>query len=433
MGVFISNSLTDRGRILLGAAQVDATFEATKIVMGSGYIPAGFTARTMTAVVAPVIELKINKKKRAGDGTVTFGGIYRNETITEAFYFREFALYARVQYADGTYSDEVLYSYGNAGDNADLMPAYSTSTVVEKQMDIVTWIGNETQVNLTVDSGLYNPHADKHAADGEDPLTPEMLGAVRAKPLGSYGAETTIAAQVQYWFDQHIRWGIFHAALCADLPPETVNWDHGVEFKVLSGSRVEITATSLNNRKFIRHYDAFSKSYTSEWKEEGNGLVDYDLIGDSAELHILNWAKAQKYSGTFMVGSRVSGLPRAEVFKGLLIVDQEDHFIHIWNARNAYFIATNATQFTTDWVRLGTTDADGNILVGEGYGAFAANGGSVLMEHRTNGNRTGIVVYAGLGTETRFKAFEEIGGILTQFDLYHTGNAPAVIATAELV
>ena len=180
MAVFISNAITDRGRILLGEAQVGATLEATRIVMGSGYIPSGSTAATMTAVVAPVIELAINKKKRAGDGTVTFGGAFSNETITEAFYFREFALFARVQYADGTYSDEALYSYGNAGGNADLIPAYSTSTVVEKQMDLVVWVGNETRVNLTVASGLYDPHAEKHAADGEDPITPEMIGAAPA-------------------------------------------------------------------------------------------------------------------------------------------------------------------------------------------------------------------------------------------------------------
>lgn len=178
MGVF-SNSITNRGRILLGDAQVGAVFEATRIVMGSGHIPSGFTAATMTNVVTPVIELGINKKKRAGDGTVTFGGVYSNENITEAFYFREFALFARVQYADGTYSDEVLYSYGNAGNNADLMPAYSTSTIVEKQMDLVTWVGNETQVNLTIESGLYLHHAEKHAASGEDPITPESIGALK--------------------------------------------------------------------------------------------------------------------------------------------------------------------------------------------------------------------------------------------------------------
>lgn len=289
MGVFIHNDITDRGRIMLGDAQVGATFEATKIVMGSGFIPSGYTARTMTGVVAPVIELAINKARRAGDGTVTFGGMFSNETITEAFYFREFALYARVKRADGTYSDEVCYSYGNAGDNADLLPAYSAGAVVEKQMDLVTYIGNDTAVSLKVQSGIRQNHAETHAVDGEDPLTPTMIGAVYAKPLGSYGAETTIAEQVQHWFDQHIRWGIFHAALCADLPPETINWDHGVEFKVLSGFRVKVEAVSLEARTFVRHYDAYTKSWVNDWVDEtgvpkgipvGADLNDYKEFGE---------------------------------------------------------------------------------------------------------------------------------------------------------
>lgn len=155
MGVFINNDITDRGRILLADAQMGATFEATKIVMGSGAMPSGATAASMTAIITPVIELPINKKKRSGDGTVTFGGVFSNETIREAFYFREYGLFARVKYANGTYSDEVLYSYGNAGSNADLIPAYDSGTIVEKQMDLVTWVGNETEVNLSLESGVY--------------------------------------------------------------------------------------------------------------------------------------------------------------------------------------------------------------------------------------------------------------------------------------
>lgn len=420
MAVFISNAITDRGRILLGEAQVGATLEATRIVMGSGYIPSGSTAATMTAVVAPVIELAINKKKRAGDGTVTFGGAFSNETITEAFYFREFALFARVQYADGTYSDEALYSYGNAGGNADLIPAYSTSTVVEKQMDLVVWVGNETQVNLTVGSGLYTPHAEKHAADGEDPITPAMIDALptASKVITTMPKPT---GEASYFV---VNGG-------SDFP-----YAHGrldIRFGSYPGEyTAKFRATGNDQRTFHAFYGETAGAW-SDWSDFSGGLVDYDLIGDSAELHILNWAKSQKYSGTFMVGSRVSGLPRAEVFKGLLIVDQEDHFIHIWNARNAFFIATNSTQFTTDWVRIGTTDAAGNIIVGEGYGAFLGDAVSAIAEHRKGDNRYGFVVYSNEEVKTRYKVFQDIGGVISQFDLYHTGNAPYEIATAELI
>ena len=145
---------------MLAEAQAGAVFTPTRLVIGSGAIPNGKTAQTMTDVVAAVKSLDINKKQRTPDGKAIFGAVYSNEDITTAFYFRELALYAKPVHLneDGSVASEgaeVLYCYGNAGNNADYMPAYSTSTVVEKQIDLVTYVGNDTQVDLTVESGVY--------------------------------------------------------------------------------------------------------------------------------------------------------------------------------------------------------------------------------------------------------------------------------------
>lgn len=166
MGKFIDNAITDAGRILLADVQIGATFTPTKIVIGSGKMPPGTTARTISAVVTPVIELAINKKERANDGTVVIGGIYSNETIREDFYFRELALFAKAVKADGSPTQEVLYSYGNAGELADLMPAYTSGSPVERQIDLVTYIGNDTKVDVTVTSGMYISKVEKGAAGG---------------------------------------------------------------------------------------------------------------------------------------------------------------------------------------------------------------------------------------------------------------------------
>lgn len=155
MANFQNNAITDAGRTLLSHVQMGAVFEPTKIVIGSGYLPAGTTVRSITAVVTPVKTLTINKKKRSNDGTVTVGGVYSNQDVTTDFYFRELALYAKATYSDGTAVPEVLYSYGNAGEAAELMPAYSAGNPVERQMDIVTYIGNDSEVNLTVESGVW--------------------------------------------------------------------------------------------------------------------------------------------------------------------------------------------------------------------------------------------------------------------------------------
>ena len=140
MAIF-QNDITEAGRALHSHVQVGAVFTPTRIVIGSGYIPSGKTAKTMTDVVAVVRNLDIIKKERFNDGKAIFGGVYSNQEITENWYFRELALYAKAVYADGTEIPECLYSYGNAGDTADLMPAYSTGQPVERQMDIITWVG----------------------------------------------------------------------------------------------------------------------------------------------------------------------------------------------------------------------------------------------------------------------------------------------------
>lgn len=159
MAKFSNNAITAAGRDLLALVHTGGELDPVSIVLGSGYIPAGKTAATMTEVVEPVITLDINKKEKTPDGKAIIGGYYSNKDVTADYFFRELAFFARVRYPqeDGTYTytDPVLYSYGNAGANADLMAAYSGNTAVERQMDIVVWVGNETVVNLSIEGGVY--------------------------------------------------------------------------------------------------------------------------------------------------------------------------------------------------------------------------------------------------------------------------------------
>lgn len=190
MANFQISAITESGIQLKSHVDMGAVFTATKIVIGSGYIPTGKTAKTMTDVVSPVKELAINKKERFPDGKVVIGAVYTNEDVATEFYFRELALYAKAVYADGTEVAEVLYCYCNAAANAELMAAYSTTTVAERQLDIVTIIGNEANVDLTIESGIamtqehaakmFPPlvHAHQHATGGADPITPQAIGAI---------------------------------------------------------------------------------------------------------------------------------------------------------------------------------------------------------------------------------------------------------------
>lgn len=175
MSAFVDNVITNAGLEVLAQVQNGAVFTPTKIVMGSGYLPVGTSMESLTDVITQEETLTISKKQIGDDGkTFIVGGVYQNSDVSEGFYFRELALYAKAvpsgQSADNV--QEVLYSYGNAGDTADWMEAY-TSGAVERQIDIITYIGNDANVDLTIQSSVY--------------VTVEMIN----KPNGVAGLDET--------------------------------------------------------------------------------------------------------------------------------------------------------------------------------------------------------------------------------------------------
>lgn len=160
MSSFVDNVVTNAGAQLLSEVLLGAKLQPTKIVMGSGYIPSGQTSKTLTAVVTPEAELEIVKKERVDATHVVVGGVFSNDEVENDFYFRELGLYCKAVKEDGTVLPEVLYSYGNAGDAADLIAAYTTGTAIERQIDLLTYVGNDTNVDLSISSGAYVTMAD---------------------------------------------------------------------------------------------------------------------------------------------------------------------------------------------------------------------------------------------------------------------------------
>ncbi len=167
MSVFFDNNITDVGRQLWAEMQAGGSFVPTRIVVGSGYLPTGKTTKTVTAVAEPVQSIQLNKSEKMSGGDYVFGGVFTNKDVTAAFYYRELALYAKVERPDGTETEETLYSYGNAGANAELIPAYSTGTAVERQLDILSYMGNDATVTVEIATGIYVSKTEFDAKFGE--------------------------------------------------------------------------------------------------------------------------------------------------------------------------------------------------------------------------------------------------------------------------
>ncbi len=153
-------SPTNPGTLLMADVQNGAVLVPTKFVIGTGFMSSGQQPANITSVITPLKEFPVSKKSRTPEGSCIFGFVMSNEDITDAFYLREIALYAKAEYRDGNGNvistvPEVCLTYGNSGDTADYYPAYSTSTIVERALEISCYIGASAQVDLTIESGIY--------------------------------------------------------------------------------------------------------------------------------------------------------------------------------------------------------------------------------------------------------------------------------------
>ena len=119
----------------------------TKVVMGDGNMPSTQTPATMTDVVSPRAQASITKAVVGESGTAIVGARFSNESQESDFEWKELGLYAKV----GEGGTEQLYSYGwtPAG---ELIPAGTTSTtLIEKLVDVVTYVGDAAEVTAIFD------------------------------------------------------------------------------------------------------------------------------------------------------------------------------------------------------------------------------------------------------------------------------------------
>jgi hypothetical protein len=139
---------TNRGRALQVKAQIGTALIFTRIGVGDGAL-GGQAIEDLNALVHEVKSLTLNKFKTLTGGKAVVGGVLSNQAIVTGFYWRELGLFA-------TDPDlgEILYCYGNAGALAEYIPAPGGAEILEKQVDVVTLVGNASSVSATIDQSL---------------------------------------------------------------------------------------------------------------------------------------------------------------------------------------------------------------------------------------------------------------------------------------
>ncbi|MFH5187098.1 phage tail protein [Paenibacillus sp. TAB 01] len=163
MGAFGGLILTSRGRALQVKAQAGVQLHYTRIAIGDGSL-GGQSISDLNALINERKSLSITKLKPLADNKATIGAVLNNQDMSSGFYFREIGVFAQDPDAG-----EVLYCYGNAGNNAEYIPAGGAADLLEKHIDAIVIVGNAANVTATIDQSLVlatKLELESHTHDG---------------------------------------------------------------------------------------------------------------------------------------------------------------------------------------------------------------------------------------------------------------------------
>lgn len=155
MGAFVNSTVTTAGILASAKALTGEELVFTKIVMGDGFLSEGQDVSAIDGVISPKVNVDIIRKKVESANTAVLGGVFTNKELPEGFYWRELGLYAQ-----DPGGEEILYCYGNAGEFAEYIPAEGGNTIIEKNIDILTYVGNAANIKIYIAPDSYPTIAD---------------------------------------------------------------------------------------------------------------------------------------------------------------------------------------------------------------------------------------------------------------------------------
>lgn len=145
MAVFPSFKLTEKGEELLNRSIGEGkTLTFTKFEIGNGDAPSDF--RKQTGLVNKFYEFPILNTSIQKDQVLRIKGYFDNKSFSEDKQLKEIGVYVRLEGIDIDY----LYSYTNAGDTGDIIPA-SSRGFYSRTLDVANYIGYATNITFNIE------------------------------------------------------------------------------------------------------------------------------------------------------------------------------------------------------------------------------------------------------------------------------------------
>lgn len=136
--------MTNAGLSILAQAQLGAKIQFTKLKIGDGYLSASQDPKTLTDLINVIDNLAIAEWSMSDDTTIKVTGLVVQGEL--GYNFREIGLFA----IDPSTNQEVMYAYGNKGENATYIPNNTSGIAVEEQATIITKVAGADSVVMQI-------------------------------------------------------------------------------------------------------------------------------------------------------------------------------------------------------------------------------------------------------------------------------------------
>lgn len=145
MAVFPSFKLTEKGEELLNRSIGEGkTLTFTKFELGDGNTPSDF--RKQTGLVNKFYEFPILNTSIQKDQVLRIRGYFDNKSFSQDKQLKEIGVFVKIEGNETQY----LYSYTNAGDTGDIIPANSRG-FYSRTLDVANYIGYATNITFNIE------------------------------------------------------------------------------------------------------------------------------------------------------------------------------------------------------------------------------------------------------------------------------------------
>lgn len=157
---YYGGTITVKGRDLITSLIAGETIEFTRIVVGSGEMPAEVEPIDMEALVQPVANAT-SSVPTVDNGVLSMVVEYRNDMnggLKTGFWLREFGIFAKTEK-----SEEVLLYYATLGDSPQPVNAYQDNRIDIRRYPVSIALEVDADIQVT-----YNPGAFITAEEAEE-------------------------------------------------------------------------------------------------------------------------------------------------------------------------------------------------------------------------------------------------------------------------